>query len=64
MKKMKLLKQNSSILPDLKFKKIIKFDENKKTTKVYYRPKIILFKENKNPEFVNHNFLKKMKIKK
>ena len=53
---MKLLKQNSSILPDLKFKKLIKFDENQKTTKVYYKPKIILLKENKNEE-LNYNVL-------
>ena len=53
---MKLLKQNSSILPNLKFKKLIKFDENQKTTKVYYRPKLILLKENKNID-LNYNLL-------
>ena len=41
----KLLRQNSSILPDLQFKKIIKLNENKKTTRLYYRPKIKLFQE-------------------
>ena len=58
---MKLFKQKSSILPDLKFKKFIQYDENQKTTRLCYKPKVLLIKDSKNSESSNNNDINKEK---
>ena len=57
---MKLFKQKSSLLPNLKLKKITQCDESQKTTRLYYKPKIILIKEKENCEN-NNNVVNKEK---
>ena len=42
---MKLIRQKSSTLPELKFKNIIKYDENLKTTRLSFKTKIKLIKD-------------------
>lgn len=51
---MKLLKQKSTLLPDMQFKKIIGFEESQKTARLYFKPKIKFLKERN----INNIFLK------
>ena len=57
---MKLFKQKSSLLPNLKLKKITQCDESQKTTRLYYKPKILLIKDKENCEN-NNNIANKEK---
>jgi len=56
---MKLLREKSSRLPDLKFKNIIKLDENLKTSRLSYKTKIKIIKEIKNLYAYNKIFIYK-----
>ena len=61
MKKMKLFKQKSTILPDLKFKKIIKLDENQAPSRLFYNSKNIFNKDNENLKFNSKDYKNKEK---
>jgi len=54
---MKLLREKSSRLPDLKFKNIIKLDENLKTSRLSYKTKIKIIKERQNLDADNKIFI-------
>ena len=63
MKIMKLLRQKSSTLPELKFKNIIKYDENLKATKLSFKTKIKLIKDKPDLEESNKIFINQEKSK-
>ena len=62
MKKMKLIKQKSTLLPELKFKNVVKFDDKQNTCRFYNKYKINLMKKEINENDNNKLIKEKNRI--